>query len=110
MLRELLQQDRFEETLKEGEKKFKQLLKQAAECDAQEEELFQELEVPPEQVSAFLSNPVNFTEQDWAEIQRQMAEYDEKVGQALNRKRDRAKLRRSYSERSQVRQHWLYVR
>lgn len=110
MLRELLQKDRLQENIKDSEKKFKQLLKQSEELDAQEEALFKELDVRPEQVSAFLANPENFTPEDWAEIQRQMAEYDEKVAQIINNKRDRAQLRKAYGERSQVRQHWLFVR
>lgn len=110
MFRELFQNQTRPDSAKENEKKFKELLKQSAELDAQEAQLFAELQVKPEQVSAYLKDPQNFTEDEWALIQQQMAEYDQRIGHMLNQKRDCAKLRRSYSERSQVQQHWLYVR
>lgn len=111
MLRELFQNSRQNDTAdKESEKKFKELLRQSAELDAQEAQLIQELEVRPEQVSAYLANPENFAEEDWALIQKQMAEYDEKIGNLRSQKRDCAKLRQAYSERSQIQQHWLFIR
>jgi hypothetical protein len=110
VLRELFQNNRQEDTNQESDKKFKALLRQAEELEALEAQLCKELEVSPEQVSIYLSDPDNFTKEDWALIQEQMGEYEEKIGHLRKQKRDCVRLRKSYSERSQVQRHWLFIR
>lgn len=109
MLRELFQKE-AETALDESDHKLKQLLQLSAELDKKESALFQELDINPDQIDKVFSNPEYFTEEAWAEVQKQLSEHDQKMSLMLTHKRDRNRLRKTYSERSQVERHWLFVR
>lgn len=111
MLREFFQNQgkNSENSLKENDKKFEQMLRLSEQLDADEAKLYEQLGVKAEEAAAYLANPANFTPEDWDMIQNEIASYNQKIKLA-NDKRDQARLKQSYKERSSVQQHWLFIR
>lgn len=111
MLRELFQNQgqNSGNSLKENDKKFEQMLRLSEQLDADEAKLYEQLGVKAEEAAAYLANPANFTPEDWEMIQNEIASYNQKIKLA-NDKRDQARLKQSYKERSSVQQHWLFIR
>ncbi|MDP1836812.1 MAG: hypothetical protein Q8K75_12920 [Chlamydiales bacterium] len=106
MLRELFSQDNLAKKIESNEKKFQDLLIKIEEADRETTEIFEQLEVRPEQIQKILSDKENFSEEHWEEIQRQMGEIEKKV----STRRDLNQLRRTYKERSEIQQQWIFVR
>ncbi len=106
MLRDLFGKDDLEKKIEINEKKFKELQAKIAELDRETAEVFEQLEVTPEQIEKCLNDKENFSEKDWEELQRQMAEFEAKA-QAGS---DISKIRRAYKERSEIQRNWLFVR
>lgn len=106
MLRELFGKDDLGKRIEANDKKLQELQAKIAELDRETEEVFEQLEVTPEQIEKFLSDKNNFSDSDWEEIQRQIADIEAK---AISQ-RDIIKVRRAYKERSEIQRNWLFVR
>ncbi len=106
MLREFFGQDTIEKKIEANEKKFEALLLKVAQADRETAEIFDQLEVTPEQVRAVLSDENNFTEEAWTEVQAQLTAMESKTASS----RELAKVRKTYAERAGIQQQWLFVR
>jgi DNA repair exonuclease SbcCD ATPase subunit len=107
MLRELWNRDELEDQIDSNEKKLKALLARLEEVDQEVDQLFTDLDVLPEQIQSFIENKENFTEDNWAEIQRQLAEQKTLATETVV---DKTRVRQVYKERSQIRPNWMFVR
>lgn len=113
MLRELLQKEQSrhsEQTIKEQEKKFNELIEYARQLMEEEDALFKEVGIHPDQLSRYMADSSNFTPAEQAEIQRQIDAHEQTTSQRRCSQRDRLRLRKTYGERSQVQQHWMFVK
>lgn len=111
MLREFgTTRDRLRETIEENEKKFKELLQTMEAIKTEEEAYLKDLDLTPEQLIAYMENPENFTEEDWATIQREISEQRIKMEKLLSSRVNRVKNHKVYRERATVQPHWLFVR
>ncbi len=77
--------------------------------DLKTEELFTSLNVTPEQISAYLDNKENFTEENWAEISKQKKDYELKHERDMKQIRNPTKMKRAYASLN-VQRHWLHVK
>lgn len=75
----------------------------------QEENLLNELKVTQEQLSVFISDPQNFTAENWAELSKQQSLLNEKLSRELDNIRNPQKTKQAYSSLN-VKSHWLYVK
>lgn len=110
MLRELLDTNNAEERFKKQEKKFKELLMRSRELDKQSDELFEGIDVSHEELTNYLSNPDNFTAEDWEKVKTQLDEQKQDVTDLLEKQRDIAQVRKAYEQRAEVQRHWMFVR
>lgn len=75
----------------------------------QVDELLNELDVSPEQLTAFVENKENFTEENWNHLLQQKEEWNKKLLLSLKNIRNPIEAKKKYAER-RVEQHWLFVR
>lgn len=71
--------------------------------------LLTELNVTRNQLQQYLSNPHNFTEENWQELQKQRKLLDDKLSREIDNVRDPRKAKKSQNERN-IQQHWLFVK
>lgn len=71
--------------------------------------LLLELGVTPEQLTKFLDNSGNFTQENWNSLLEQRKALDEKLLRALVNIADPLKRKKTYADRH-VQSHWLFVR
>lgn len=88
---------------------LQQLLIRLDSLDQEINALLTELKVTPKQLDVYLSNPDNFTEKNWLELQKQRQLLEEKLQRDLANIRDPRKTQKSQETRN-VQRHWLYVR
>lgn len=77
--------------------------------DRQSNDLLQELRVTPAQLTAFIENPSNFTEKDWATLQRESATVNERLQIEITNISNPAKSKKTIAERN-IGNHWVFVR
>lgn len=98
-----------EEQLLQQKKKSEELFIQMEALDKEVSQLLAELKITPEQVSIYLSNPDNFTRENWEELKKQRNILDEKLQKELNQIRNPLKMKQKYFERNNAR-YWIPVR
>lgn len=101
--------DELEKTINKHELAFQELVIKTDSLNQQVEELLEELNVSPEQLSAFIGNKDNFNEDNWQTIVKQRQELEDKLKRELANISNPLKNKKTYSERI-VPQHWLFVR
>ncbi len=104
----LLPQD-LDDQIQQAESKLEALAIRMDNLDREADELFADLKVTQEQLDAFIGSPLNFTQENWVQIQELKKELDDKLKRELANIRDPLKIKKAYSERN-IGQHWLYVR
>jgi hypothetical protein len=72
-------------------------------------ELFDLMDVTPEQLSAFIENKENFTDEHWSELHNQRKLMDERLHRTQTNIRNPLKTKRSYNN-LHVGRHWLFVK
>lgn len=75
----------------------------------EEEKLLHDLQITREQLSVFVSNPENFTAENWAELNDQQKKMNEKLHRELENIRNPIKTKKAYDS-LHVQSHWLYVK
>lgn len=105
----MLSQDNFEEKLQGNEKKIRELSIRLEKLESDVSVFLKELEVTPDQLTAFISKKENFTEENWEELQKQKKQLDEKLDLQLKNVRDPLKIKKALGSLN-VGQHWLYVK
>lgn len=104
----MLISDDLEKKIEKHEFAFQELLIKVDALNQQVDDLFSELNVTPEQVTAFISNKENFTEENWQTIMEEKQKLESKLKMELSNIRNPRKNQETYSKR--VVQHWLFVR
>lgn len=105
----MLKNDDLAMIIEENQKKIKELEIRKEALDEREDELLIELNVRPEQLTAFISDPSQFTEKNWKELQDAKVKLDKKLKTELDNIRDPNKVKRTYKERN-IGKHWIYIR
>ncbi len=82
---------------------------EAAQLDSEIEGFLEELQVSPEQLSAFIANKDNFTEENWKTLRKQQQELENRLNLRLAQVRDPKKIRSTY-DGLHIQPHWLHVR
>lgn len=75
----------------------------------QTQELLNELNVSHEQLSAFIENKENFTDENWQALITQRQSLDAKLQLDLSNVRNPLATKKTYQDRH-VQPHWLFVR
>lgn len=96
-----LKHKRNEETLKNLLAEFEQLKKQT-------DQLFNDLNICPDQFSKHLENSDNFTQEDWEKLQDHKIKLDQKLDLASHQV-DPLKVSKTRTE-MRAAQNWLFVR
>lgn len=73
------------------------------------QDLLNELNVSPQQLTTFLDNKDNFTEENWNTMTTQRKALDEKLNMELQNLRNPQKTKKTF-QAMHVQQHWLFVR
>lgn len=101
--------ENIEEKINTNEKKIRELDIRHEKLDMDISNFLEELDVTPEQLSAFISNPENFTEENWKELQRRKKQLDEKLNVELKSIRDPLKSKKAFAS-LKINPQWLYVK
>lgn len=101
--------DKLEEQVTNNEKKIRELSIRHEKLDLDVSNFLKELEVTPEQLSAFITKKENFTEDNWEELQNQKKKLDEKLDLELKNVRNPLKSKKALASLN-IRQHWLHVK
>lgn len=99
----------IEQTIENNDKKLTDLETQHELLEQEIQKLYQELKLTPEQINTFISNPDNFTENDWKELQDQKQKLDAKLQLDIENIRNPLKTKKTYANR-RVESNWLFVR
>lgn len=75
----------------------------------QTEELLQELQITPEQLTTYIENKENFTEKNWNELQSERTKIEEKIQTEISSINNPLKAKKTYSEKN-IPNHWISVR
>jgi len=89
---------------------FNELLILSENLDNNYQKLLSELAVSEDQISGFLSNPVNFTEEEWSELESEKQKMQEMLEVQLSHLQDPKAMKKKYSERKRIKNNWLFVR
>jgi len=77
--------------------------------DQEIEAMLKELNVTPEQLSAYIKNPENFTDNNWKEMQKLKLRLDQKLERDLDHVRNPKKADKAFRD-LHVDQNWLFVK
>lgn len=105
----MLPADELEKKIQKTELSIQELSIRLDSLNNQIKELLTELNVSPEQLTAFVEKKENFTEENWSSLAQQRQLLDEKLQRELANIRNPLKAKKTYSERK-IEQHWLFVR
>lgn len=105
----MLSQDNIEEKLNMNEKKLREMSIRLEKLDRDIANFLHEMEVTPEQLTAFISKKEHFTEGNWEELQKHKKQLDEKLEVELKNVRNPLKAKKALASLN-VNRHWLYVK
>lgn len=72
--------------------------------------LLEELEVSSEQLSSYLENRDNFSDKNWAILQREKQKVEERLEKDLADLKERASPKKRLQNAYSPAQHWIFVR
>jgi len=98
-----------EALVEKNESTYRELLTQVTTLQEKTKELFDTLNICPEQFAAFIENPANFSPREWEAIEAEKKKLDEKLDLSLAHVRDPIKAQKSFENFSNSR-NWLFVR
>jgi hypothetical protein len=78
--------------------------------DQQVDALFKELQVTPEQISQFIKNEQNFTQENWEFLKQERKKLDEKLLLSLTQVSNLKKIKDKRAQQAAVQPHWLFIR
>jgi hypothetical protein len=103
------EKDDSEKVIESNELKIQEMEIKIEALDREINQILNEINLTSEQLTIFLSNRENFTEENWKDIQRLQSELDQKLLCELANVRNPQKVKKTYEERN-VGRHWLFVR
>jgi hypothetical protein len=98
-----------EDRLKKNEKKIQELVIRHEKLDQDITNFLEELEVTPEQLTAFISAKENFTEDNWLRLQEHKEKLHIKLDVELKNIRDPHKTKKA-RDSLHIGSHWLHVK
>jgi chromosome segregation ATPase len=102
-------EQKLEQNIAKTNISIQQLMIHMEGLDREIQELLGELHVTPQQLSVFIENEQNFTQENWSELQQQRKILDEKLMTFLSNVKDLRKTTKAHKERH-VQNHWLFVK
>lgn len=101
--------DNLEKTIQKNELAIKELTISIESLSNQVDQLLQELNVSSEQLTAFIENKNNFSEENWRDLIKMRQDLEEKLLRELANIKNPQKTKKAFAERK-VQPHWLFVR
>lgn len=105
----LSNRDNLEEHIQRNEKKFNEVSIRHERLNEQIAGFLAELQVSPQQLSIYLSDQSNFSEETWNEILKRREQMDHKLQLDLDQIQNPDSMKKKYADRN-IGQHWLFVR
>lgn len=102
-------EDELEGHIQKNEKAIQELSIRIEALNNDIDELLNELKVKPAQLTAFIENKANFSDENWEALQAQRKTLDEKLLRELVNISNPKKTRESFKQMN-VQPHWLFVR
>lgn len=100
----------LEQQIIKNDLSLQELLIRIDTLDREVKVLLDELKVTPEQITQFVSEKDNFTQENWNELQTQRKMLDEKLTLQLSNIRNPKKTSKTLSEKKHIAPHWIFVR
>jgi hypothetical protein len=100
----------LEQDIEEMQLKMSKLAIEIDQFNFEYEELFSGLELTPEQLTEHMTNPENFSAEEWEEIQQEKKKLDEKLMLDLSHIPDLKKTKQTSKDLSLIQSHWIFVR
>lgn len=72
--------------------------------------LLEDLGLTSEQLQDYATNPDNFSQPIWEQLQNEKKLLDEKLNLNLKNIRDPLKVKKTMADSSHIQQHWIFVR
>lgn len=101
--------DNIEEKLSANEKKIRELDIRFEKLNNDIKNFLNELQVTPEQLTSFISQKENFTEENWEELQKQKKQLEDKLNLELKNITNPLKSKKARASLN-IDRHWLYVK
>lgn len=101
--------DKREDKATHHEKLIQELSIRMEQLDREIDTLLKELKVTPDQLSTFIQEKDNFTEENWSQLQEQRRKLDEKLLCELKNVSDPLKTKKNYEGRV-IGSNWIHVR
>ncbi len=102
--------ENLEEKIQKTQLKMKELAISLEQLKFDYQKLVEELALSPEQLKEYVENSENFSPPIWKQLQEEKKQLDEKLNLELNQVRDPLQIKKTFSEKGNVQQHWLFVR
>lgn len=99
----------LEQKIQKTENTLNNLIKEIENLHQENQKLFSELNICPEQFSSYLENPDNFTQTEWDRLQEHKKKLDQKLDLSKNHIADPSQTRKAFNEIHASR-NWLFVR
>ena len=96
--------------IQQNETKIKSLSIHLENLNREIDTFFSELQMNLDQLSRYMSNQDNFTEENWGELMNQKKIMEDKLQRELDNIRNPIKAKSSQSSTQHVQRHWLFVR
>ena len=98
-----------EQKQKQRDLKIKELELLIESLDRQEDQLMGSFNVSANQLTTFVNNKENFTDENWQEVTKQKILFEEKLNKEIHNIRDPLKTKKAFSS-LHVKRHWLHVK
>ncbi len=105
----MLSKDNIEEKLNLNEKHIRELSIRFEKLEKDISSFLEELEVTTEQLTAFISQKDNFTDDNWQELQKHKKQLEEKLETDLKSIRNPLNSKKALASLN-VGRHWLHVK
>lgn len=106
----MLEQYSNKEKLEKLLQKSKELAIMNESLDRDTNTLLEELNVSPQQLTSFIEDQSNFTEDNWEELQRERDKLEKKLQTELENISNPTKTKQVYSERQHIDHRWIYAK
>jgi hypothetical protein len=103
-------EEKLEEKIQKTKLKMKELSLALERLNQEYQQLLDELASTPEQIKDYLENSDNFTPPIWEMLQNEKKKLDDQLNLELSLVRDPLKLKKTFSEKGSIQNHWLFVR
>lgn len=92
------------------QQKLKEFSIMSEKIDRNYDTLLQILGLSSAELTEFMENPANFSQEMWNDLQTEKQKMEELLNLQMSVVRDPKKISKKYSERGRVKQNWLFVR